>query len=335
MQSILHKVIGPKVVQPQVLTGRVAVVTGGALGIGYEVSRALAHAGCKVIMVNRKEEQGSDAISKIKEESLDADVDWKGCDLGNLSQVKNVFSDLRNSLERLDFLVLSAGINANTFALDSDGIDRHFGVNYLGQYFATNQLWPLIRKTSMMPGVTAPRIVAESSELHRIAPSTVKFQSLEEINDDALGPTQLYARSKLALILMMKYGLVHKVIDPNSDSIFALSVHPGAVNTAMQDQWKDAYGPIFGTLISWVNKSVSRDAEQGSYSALWALTAPDVAQSNQNGFYYTDPGQLGKESSQASNPELGTSLWNLSERLIKEKLGDDALIDWNQKDYAG
>lgn len=35
MQSFLHKVVGPKEVHPENLDGRVAVVTGGALGIGY------------------------------------------------------------------------------------------------------------------------------------------------------------------------------------------------------------------------------------------------------------------------------------------------------------
>lgn len=35
MQSVLGKVIGPKEVHPENLDGRVAVVTGGALGIGY------------------------------------------------------------------------------------------------------------------------------------------------------------------------------------------------------------------------------------------------------------------------------------------------------------
>lgn len=35
MQSVLGKVIGPKEVHPENLDGKVAVVTGGALGIGY------------------------------------------------------------------------------------------------------------------------------------------------------------------------------------------------------------------------------------------------------------------------------------------------------------
>lgn len=79
MQSILQKTtgIGPKPVHPENLDGRVAVVVGGAFGIGYEISRALANAGCRVIMVNRKEEQGNDAIKKIHDESPDAKVEWK------------------------------------------------------------------------------------------------------------------------------------------------------------------------------------------------------------------------------------------------------------------
>ena len=231
MQSALHKVVGPKEVQPDNLKGRVAVVTGGALGIGYEVSRALAHAGCKVIMVNRKEEQGQEAIAKIREQTPEADIDWKECDMGNLEQIREVFSGLRDSLDRLDYLVLSAGINANPYDVDSDGIERIFGVNYLGQYYTINQLWPLIRKTSTRPGVTGPRIVTLSSEVHRTAPSDLRFKSLEDINNKDLGPTQLYARTKLALILLVKFGLYEWVIKPNSDSIYALSVHPGAVRT--------------------------------------------------------------------------------------------------------
>lgn len=231
MQSILQKAtgIGPTPVEPKNLHGRVAVITGGALGIGFEVSRALAHGGAKVIMVNRKEEQGQDAIRTIKEETPDADVNWKECDLGSLNQVKEVFTSLRDSLHRLDFLVLSAGINTNQYGEDADGIDRHFGVNYLGHYYVCNLLWPLLRKTSKIPDTPAPRVVFEASEVHRMAPSNVHFASLQEINNSELGPTELYGRTKLAMILLAKYGLAGKVIKKNSDNIYALSVHPGAV----------------------------------------------------------------------------------------------------------
>ncbi len=80
-----------------------------------------------------------------------------------------------------------------------------------------------------MPDAPAPRIVFESSEQHRAAPSVVHFGSIDEINDPKVGNLELYGRTKLAIILGVKYGLVERVIKPNGDNIYALSVHPGAV----------------------------------------------------------------------------------------------------------
>ncbi|KAL2136233.1 hypothetical protein VTI74DRAFT_4863 [Chaetomium olivicolor] len=328
MQSILQSTtgIGPTPVHPDNLDGRVAVVVGGAFGIGFEVSRALANAGCRVIMVNRDKGQGEDAKATITAESPGAKVEWYGCDMGNLKQVREVFTRLREeTLQRLDYLVLSAGINTNEYGLDADGIDRHFGVNFLGQFYVVNQLWPVLRKTAKMDGGRRkPRVVFEASEMHRTAPKNVHFASLEEINDDSLGPTELYGRTKLAMILFAKYGLAGKVIRENGDDILAVAVHPGAVNTAMQQQWKDAYPGITGKLLTWAMLAFGRDVKQGSYSALWALTSDEV----QNGWYYNDPDQPGKESAQASDEKLGQALWDLSHRIIKDKLGEDAIMDW-------
>ncbi|ETI20723.1 hypothetical protein G647_07065 [Cladophialophora carrionii CBS 160.54] len=329
MQSALHSVIGPRK-ELHDLSGRTAVVTGGANGIGFQISRQFAQAKAKVIMVNRKEEQGDEAIKQIKEETPNADVDWVGCDLGNLKEVKQVFTDLRNKLDRVDLLILSAGINTNTYGLDADGIDRHFGVNFLGQFYAVNLLYPLIRKASKVSDVP-PRIVFEASEVHRASPPDIHFGSLEEINDENFGATHLYARTKLALILLAKFILPEKVIKPNGDNVYSLSVHPGTVNTNMQQQWKDAYPGVFGNFLSWAMTTVGRDIEQGSYSALWAATAPEVEEKNYQGYYFVDPGQPGKESSQASDPKLADALYTLSTKLIREKVGEDALVPWDQE----
>jgi len=328
MQSVLHHVIGPRK-EIHDLDGRVAIVVGGALGIGFEISRAFVLSNARVIMINRKEDQGLAAIDRIKDEvGSEAKIEWTPCDLGSLKEVKEVFAGIREREERLDILILSAGINANQYDEDADGIDRHFGVNYLGQFYACNQLYPLLRKTSKMPNTPAPRIVFESSEQHRAAPSVVHFGSIEEINNPEVGNLELYGRSKLAVILGAKYGLFERVVKPNGDNIYVLSVHPGAVNTAMQQQWKDAYPGLFGKMVSNAMLAVGRDVEQGSYSALYAATSPEVEENGWNGFYLSDPGKPGKESKQASDPALGAALWDLSLRIIQEKVGKDALAQW-------
>ena len=59
-------------------------------------------------MVNRKEDQGEEAIKQIKEEvGQDAQIEWKQCDLGNLNMVKEVFTEIAKSNDRLDLVCLS------------------------------------------------------------------------------------------------------------------------------------------------------------------------------------------------------------------------------------
>jgi hypothetical protein len=97
----------------------------------------------------------------------------------------------------------------------------------------------------------------------------------------------------------------------------------------MQQQWKDAYPGLFGKMVTATMLAIGRDIEQGSYSALYAATSPEIEEKGWNGYYFTDPGQPGKESKQASDPTLGAALWDLSTQIIKDKVGQDALVDWN------
>jgi NAD(P)-dependent dehydrogenase (short-subunit alcohol dehydrogenase family) len=56
-------------------------------------------------MVNRKEDQGQDAIQKIKAEAgEDAKIEWIPCDMGNLKEVRKVFTEIRERRERLDLV---------------------------------------------------------------------------------------------------------------------------------------------------------------------------------------------------------------------------------------
>jgi hypothetical protein len=60
-------------------------------------------------MVNRKEEQGNEAIATIKDESgSDALIEWKECDLGDLKMVQKVFGGLAEDLDRLDYVRTSS-----------------------------------------------------------------------------------------------------------------------------------------------------------------------------------------------------------------------------------
>ena len=108
MQSALHAVVGPAGPEQADLKGKVAVITGGALGIGLEAARFYARYGAHCVLVNRKEDQGQAAIEKLKEEckseGKEASVEWVGCDLGDMKQVKEVFGGLSERLDRVDIV---------------------------------------------------------------------------------------------------------------------------------------------------------------------------------------------------------------------------------------
>ena len=97
----------------------------------------------------------------------------------------------------------------------------------------------------------------------------------------------------------------------------------------MQQQWKDAYPGLFGKLLTTMMLAIGRDPEQSAFSALWAATSPEIEEKGWNGYYFSDSCRPGKESKQASDPKLGSALWDLTQRIIKDKVGDNALTDWN------
>lgn len=71
--------------------------------------------------------------------------------------------------------------------------------------------------------------------------------------------------------------------------ILVVSVHPGAVNTEMQQQWKDAYPGILGKVLTNGTLLFGRDPVQGSYSALYAALSDEIVEKNYNGAYFSDP----------------------------------------------
>ncbi|EJD06578.1 NAD-binding protein [Fomitiporia mediterranea MF3/22] len=311
------------------LSGRTALVTGGTQGIGFEVAKTLAVSKARVLLLSRKVENGTAAVEAIqKETSGGADIEFVEIDLGNLKNVCEVADRISAKEARLDILVADAGIGVNKYELSSDGIEHHFSVNNLGHILLINRLLPLIRKSAQLNESPAPRIVQLSSSLHKTAPSSVAFESLEEINDSSLGPNTLYARSKLANILFTRWLVAHVLED--GSRIYALATHPGAVHTEQQNQLKDAYGETVGGAMKAVAVPFMRSPDQGSLSTLWAATDPEVEQKGLHGAYVTDPGTVGGETKQAQNDMLADNLWTLAQGLIKEKAGEDAFLDWTE-----
>ena len=90
------------------LEGKVALVTGGAYGIGFAIAEAYAKAGAKTAFNCRGQEHLDKALSDYAAKGIDA----KGyiCDVTDEEQVKNMVASIKEDLGVIDILVNNAGI---------------------------------------------------------------------------------------------------------------------------------------------------------------------------------------------------------------------------------
>ncbi|KAI8365922.1 KR domain protein [Radiomyces spectabilis] len=130
----------PNVVSLMSLKGKVAVVTGGARGLGYEMMRALAESGASVACIDLLAESGAEAVAKIESECGVKATSW-GCDVTNDEEVAMLFDQIVQQHGGLDILVTAAGINNVCPAIDytADTFRKIFDVNVSGTFFCMQQ----------------------------------------------------------------------------------------------------------------------------------------------------------------------------------------------------
>ncbi len=90
------------------LEGKVALVTGAAHGIGYEMAKALAEAGAKVVFNSSSQQSMEKGLACYKADGIDA----KGyvCDVTDEDAVNQMVKDIEKEVGVIDILVNNAGI---------------------------------------------------------------------------------------------------------------------------------------------------------------------------------------------------------------------------------
>ncbi|CDO74111.1 hypothetical protein BN946_scf185043.g161 [Trametes cinnabarina] len=310
------------------LTGRVALVTGGSAGIGYHVAAALATHNARVLIASSSAERGVQAEGEIndalKKSGSVGSVTWYEVDFGNLKQVDAFAKRVLAQEDRLDLLILNAGIGQGPYGTTADGLERHFEVNNLAHYVVALRLLPLMQKAAATAPPASVRIVTQSSEMHRTAPSSTHFASKDEVNQDTGGGASLYGRTKLGLILLAR-ELAQRKLCGLPNPILAISVHPGTVDTDLQKTWSESYG-LVGKVVEKVSRALGKDADEGAEASLWAATTTDINETNWQDFqgnYYSEPyGKPGQETSQAKDQTIGNNFWKLCADLTEELLGE-------------
>jgi glucose 1-dehydrogenase len=117
------------------LDNKVAIVTGGARGIGLATARRFLEDGARVVIGDLDEDAGSEAIDALGE--LGA-VRFVHCDVGDRLSVRNLVAATIDAFGEIDVLVNNAGIvhGAAFLELSEEDFDRVLRVNLKGAFLA-------------------------------------------------------------------------------------------------------------------------------------------------------------------------------------------------------
>ncbi|CAF1134838.1 unnamed protein product [Adineta steineri] len=128
---------------------RIALITNGIKGIGFEVAHQLANKGIEVLIGSRDEIKGELAAEKLASENLP--VTYIQIDVTNQATIDLAVTEVANAYGRLDILINNSGIYLNEprpNELSLDMIRQNFEVNFFGAFAITNAFLPLLRQSS-------------------------------------------------------------------------------------------------------------------------------------------------------------------------------------------
>ncbi|XP_065482742.1 dehydrogenase/reductase SDR family member on chromosome X [Caloenas nicobarica] len=281
--------------------GKVAIVTGGAKGIGYQTVKHLARLGMHVIIAGNSETEGQEAVRQIQEETLTGKVEFLYCDLASMKSIRQFVQRFRAKNCPLHVLVNNAGVMLVPERKTEDGFEEHFGLNYLGHFLLTNLLLDTLKQSGTHSHNA--RIITVSSATHYVG----KLHLNDLQSRCSYSPHGAYAQSKLALVLFT-YRLQH-LLTANGSHVTANVVDPGVVNT-------DLYKHVFWVvkLVKWVTAWLFfKTPEEGASTSIYAAVSPEMEGA---GGCYLYNEERTKSADVAYDEELQRRLWTESCKMV-------------------
>jgi NAD(P)-dependent dehydrogenase (short-subunit alcohol dehydrogenase family) len=187
--------------------GRVALVTGGAMGIGAAVARRLAEDGFTVVVADLNLDAAEATAHEVREQGREAVA--MALDAGNVASIDALVEQIATRFDRCDVLVNNAGI-AKTYPFESYPLDH----------------WRAVMDVNL----TGPMLLAQRAAQHMIKRQwgrVINLASVAGIRASA-GRTA-YGTSKTAVI-----GLTRQMaIELAPHGITANAIAPGPIETPM------------------------------------------------------------------------------------------------------
>ncbi len=141
---------------PRPMVGRIALVTGGAGGIGAATAARLLRDGACVMLADRDDAAVEDVRAGFAKQFGKDVVRAVTCDVTDEAQVEAAFAECARQFGGLDVLVANAGI-ASSAGIEETTIalwDRNYEVLAKGYFLTTKHAWPLLKAMKEQGGAS-------------------------------------------------------------------------------------------------------------------------------------------------------------------------------------
>ncbi|MFB9991371.1 SDR family NAD(P)-dependent oxidoreductase [Deinococcus oregonensis] len=289
-----------QVLQNVDLTGKRALVTGAASGLGIETARALASVGAHVTLAVRNTRAGQAVAETITAATGNPQIQVAPLDLANQTSVR-AFTEAWT--DPLHILVNNAGIMAlPELERSPEGWELQFATNYLGHFALTLGLH------SALAAANGARIVSLASNGHLFSP--VIFDDLH-YRFRPYDPWTAYGQSKTADILLA----VEASRRWAGDGITANALNPGAIATNLQKHTGGLQTPV----------ERQKTVPQGAATSVLLAASPLLE--GIGGRYFEDlneaetvtqrPADYTGVAAYALDPENARRLWDVATTLLR------------------
>jgi NAD(P)-dependent dehydrogenase (short-subunit alcohol dehydrogenase family) len=279
------------------LAGRTVLITGSTAGVGAAAARRLAAQGARVVLHGRDAPRG-EALAAELTDAGPGRATFLRADFASLDEVRAFAGRALDHLDRLDALVLNAGLASARRVTTADGFELTFAVNHLAHFLLAHLLLDALRAAAAGGG--AARVVVVTSNGHRHADL-----DLERVADPPdYGGWMAYANSKLANVLFAREAARRW----RDQDITVNVLHPGVLATRI---WDRNRGFVWG--LARLAKVFMGSPDEGGRAVEHLVADPELE--GVTGAYF-DGEERAEPELPPDHEELAGALWERSRAWV-------------------